>query len=183
MIENLAYLPAVSPSGKASYTDPYYYVYAYQGKIVDEAKASLNYSKYGVLYNWTAGITACPEGWHLPTDDEWKTLEKFLGMNSSESDDTGLRNSGVVGYKLKSISGWNNNGNGDNSSSFNTIPGGYRSYLGNFFNLGDNAFFWSSTSSGNPDYAISRYMYYDYGGVYRFGKRKSEGFSVRCLQN
>ena len=41
---------------------------------------------YGRLYTWDAALTACPAGWHLPSDDEWKTLEMYLGMSQSEAD-------------------------------------------------------------------------------------------------
>ncbi|MFN2380349.1 MAG: FISUMP domain-containing protein, partial [Bacteroidales bacterium] len=68
MAENLAYLPSVSPSSEGSETEPYYYVYAYDGSIVSEAKVTDNYNAYGVLFNWPAALTACPDGWHLPTD-------------------------------------------------------------------------------------------------------------------
>ena len=57
MAENLAYLPSVSPPTEGFYypvTDPYYYVYGYEGSSVSEAKATNNYATYGVLYNWTA---------------------------------------------------------------------------------------------------------------------------------
>jgi uncharacterized protein (TIGR02145 family) len=57
----------------------------------------------------------CPDGWHLPTDNEWKTLEKHLGMSSSDANYIGSRSSGSVGNKLKSTSDWNNN-IGTNSS-------------------------------------------------------------------
>lgn len=71
MAENLAYLPSVVDPGTGSYTEPYYSVYGYNGTDVAAAKATENYQTYGVLYNWPAAMTACPEGWHLPSDAEW----------------------------------------------------------------------------------------------------------------
>lgn len=68
MIENLAYLPSVSPSATGSDSTPLYYVYGYEGSGVIAAKATENYKKYGVLYNLEAAKTACPPGWHLPSD-------------------------------------------------------------------------------------------------------------------
>ncbi|HPJ60225.1 MAG TPA: FISUMP domain-containing protein, partial [Bacteroidales bacterium] len=56
MAENLAYLPAVSPSSIGSDTEKHYYVYDYQGTNVNEAKATVNYLTYGVLYNWPAAM-------------------------------------------------------------------------------------------------------------------------------
>ncbi|MBS0010414.1 MAG: hypothetical protein KFF49_03335, partial [Bacteroidales bacterium] len=73
-----ALLPSVSLSTEGNYTDPYYYVYGYEGSNVSEAKATINYQTYGVLYNWPAALTACPDGWHLPTDAERPSLSLSL---------------------------------------------------------------------------------------------------------
>jgi len=182
MIENLAYLPSVSPSSDGSDSSPYYYVHGYEGSIVSSAKATDNYDKYGTLYNFEAAKTACPDGWHLPSDEEWKTLEKYLGMSSADADDTEWRDSGDVGRKLKSASGWYNNGKGDNSSGFNACPGGIRNCYRGFLNLGYDAIFCSSSSDGSSN-AWYRDLYYLGDGVCRdIGDRRS-GFSVRCLRN
>jgi uncharacterized protein (TIGR02145 family) len=183
MIENLAYLPSVSPSSGGSDSVAFYYVFGYEGSSVQEAKATDNYSKYGVLYNLDAAKTACPSGWHLPTDEEWKTLEKHLGMSSSDADATRWRNSGSVGKKLKSGSGWINNGQGDNSSGFTALPGGDRYNLGGFMeDLGALAFFWSSS---NHIYrrVWSRCLDSTSDGVFRISDDRRPGFSVRCLKN
>ena len=66
--ENCRYLPEVSPSSEGSETEPYYYVYDYEGTDVAAAIATANYETYGVLYNWPAVMTEgiCPSGWHIP---------------------------------------------------------------------------------------------------------------------
>jgi hypothetical protein len=74
MAENLAYLPEVCPPEE----ECGYYVYDYRGISVQEAGQEQNYNDRGVLYNFKAASTACPPGWHLPTDEEWKILEYFL---------------------------------------------------------------------------------------------------------
>ena len=86
MAENLAYLPYVSsspgnPSG--------YFVNGYTGygSSIVEAKQTLNYQKYGVLYGHESAKAACPPGWHLSTDEEWKALEIYLGMDPAEVND------------------------------------------------------------------------------------------------
>ncbi|MFA5817624.1 MAG: FISUMP domain-containing protein [Bacteroidales bacterium] len=165
MAENLAYLPAVSPSSVDSYTS--YYVYNYEGSSISEAKSKGNYTAYGVLYNWEAAKTACPSGWHLPSDAEWNILEDYLGA--------------VPGKKMKSTTEWAENGNGDNSSGFNALPGGHRA-SGGFYYLGGNAVFWSS-SEGELSLVCSRYLDYDDDGVGRNYYNRWDGFSVRCLQN
>jgi uncharacterized protein (TIGR02145 family) len=59
-----------------------------------------NVDKYGYLYDWQTACNVCPTGWHLPSDAEWTQLTDFMG--------------GDTGTKLKTKSGWSNNGNGTN---------------------------------------------------------------------
>ncbi|MFA5229367.1 MAG: FISUMP domain-containing protein, partial [Candidatus Paceibacterota bacterium] len=84
MAENQANLtsavgPATVSEDAGHETDPYYYVYGYDGTDVGAAKATANYLTYGVLYNWHAALTSCPPGWHLPSFDEWTVLTDYLG--------------------------------------------------------------------------------------------------------
>ncbi|MCX6227333.1 MAG: hypothetical protein NTV01_21735 [Bacteroidia bacterium] len=184
MTENLAYLLAVSPSSAGSETNPYYYVLGYEGSTVASAKATANYSTYGVLYNWEAAKTACPSGWHLPTDDEWKILEKNQGMSETDANTGGWRDSGAVGGKLKETGTthwWNPNTGATNSSGFTALPGGYRYNSGAFSLLGLYAYFWSSSECGST--ALYRYLDYYFDGVYQDCRYRSYGFSVRCLRN
>ncbi|MCX5841353.1 MAG: fibrobacter succinogenes major paralogous domain-containing protein, partial [Deltaproteobacteria bacterium] len=176
----LAYLPSVSPSSSRSETTPIYYVYGYQGSNVTAAKSTENYKTYGVLYNWQAAKTACPPGWRLPTDQEWKNLEVLLGMDLSESDKDYFRNSGAVGKLMKSTSAWEMNGNGTNDSHFNALPGGYSDYY--FSELGYSASFWSSSET-NTGLAWSREFRFNNDGVSRNDWPGGLGFSVRCLCN
>jgi len=185
MAENLAWLPFVSPSNTSSEKENFYYVYGYEGTNVSAAKSTANYTTYGVLYNRAASLVACPFGWHLPNDAEWKILEKNQGMSQSDADATDWRNSGTVGGKLKEAgtSHWIfPNTGATNSCGFTALPGGNRIYLGGFRYLGLNAYFWSASESGALN-AWYRYLYYDNAGVYRYYSSRSNGFSVRCLQN
>ena len=176
MAENLAYLPNVSLASNGSKTDSYYYVYGYNGTSVSEAKATDNYTTYGVLYNWAAAKAACPGGWHLPTDEEWKTLEMYLGMSQSQADGTGSR--GIdEGRKLKRTSGWYQGGNGSDEVGFSALPGGYRSNYGNFNNLSYFGYWWSATST------CYRSLYYGSVKVNRFYDDKDKGWSVRCVRD
>jgi len=167
MAENLKYLPGVVGPMTYSESVPYYYVYGYNGTDVDEAKLTANYNTYGVLYNWPAALTACPDGWHLPSDAEWTELTNSLGGTS------------VAGYKMKSTTGWNGGGNGDNSSGFTALPGGYRYYsLGMFFNAGNYGHWWSAT-----EHIISSIYYYANIVSYTEFNKNSDGFSVRCIRD
>jgi uncharacterized protein (TIGR02145 family) len=186
MTDNVAYLPFVVPSSTLSDSIPYYYVYGYEGTNPLAAKATANFQKYGVLYNWAAANkNACPPGWHLPTDGEWKTLELFLGMSETEIDSIYIRRTGSVGFKMKSTSGWKwEYRNGDNSSGFNVLPAGGVHIGGYFCWQGDFAMFWTFSKYGyNPDLIWSRELNYLDDGVTRGYSDRRIGMSVRCVKN
>jgi uncharacterized protein (TIGR02145 family) len=190
MVENLAWLPAVSPSTAISTADPLYYVYDYEGTSVIAAKATENYKNYGVLYNWEAARTACPPGWRLPSDEDWKTLERLWGMPESEIDATSftsLRETGKIGYDWKSTTGWYgllNEGCGLNFGGFNVKPGGFFCPDGGYnFNAETfYAFFWTSTEYGSNAYSRMLSCWED--GVRRTNTdSRRTGMSVRCIKN
>ena len=105
---------------------------------------------YGRLYTWNEAINACPDRWHLPSDEEWKKLEIFLGMSEREANRMGNRGE-PVGNKLKSESGWGYNFNGMNSSKFTALPAGICIDYGilKFKFIGNYALFWTSTKNNN----------------------------------
>ncbi|MCK9256343.1 MAG: PKD domain-containing protein [Bacteroidales bacterium] len=184
MAENLKYLPSVVGPGAGSYGDPYYYVYGYDGTDISSAKATENYQTYGVLYNWPAAMQACPTGWHLPSDDEWKELEMFLGMSQEQADEWGWRGTDEGG-KLKEtgITHWNSPNEGaTNETGFTALPGGYRSNHGDFSYLGSYGSWWSATES-DSNYAWVRHLYYNNSDVGRFDLDKDNGYSVRCVRD
>lgn len=139
-----------------------------------------NCDKYGRLYKWKAAKKACPSGWHLPSDEEWKELEMYLGMSITDANKDGWRGNDE-GKKMKSKSGWGLN-NGTNSSGFNALPGGYRGSSGSFYYLGGYGDWWSSSESSGTR-AWHRRLYYDYDQARRGSDDKTYGFSVRCLKN
>jgi uncharacterized protein (TIGR02145 family) len=140
-----------------------------------------NCTTYGRLYNWAKAMIACPAGWHLPSDAEWKKLEIFAGMSPSEADSLDWRISGSIGIALKARKGWNSGGNGENTVRFGAIPSGiFEDGAYNF--IGDIASFWTSSYS-DETHAMGRGMVYHAEGVYRWRYAKSSGFSVRCVKN
>jgi uncharacterized protein (TIGR02145 family) len=172
MAENLKYLPSVDAPTTGSYTEPHYYVYDYEGNNVEEAKATDTYKTYGVLYNWKAALSACPEGWHLPTNSEWEQLIEFLGGET------------VAGGKLKSTDSiyWNiPNEGATNESGFNALPGGYREYSGVFSYLNSYGF-WYSATEYSSDYAWNRYLDSNNSNAFKYYS-KENGFSVRCIKD
>ncbi|MBM3161056.1 MAG: fibrobacter succinogenes major paralogous domain-containing protein [Bacteroidetes bacterium] len=129
-----------------------------------------NGAKYGKLYNWYAVNDSrglAPTGWHIPSDAEWTELTDFLGGED------------VAGTKMKSKSGWEEDGNGTNESGFSGLPGGNRYDDDSFNDIGYNGFWWSSTEG----VAWSRTLGFDDGSVSRFGSGRQSGFSVRCLRD
>ena len=132
-----------------------------------------NGSSYGKLYNWYAvndprGLA--PSGYHIPSDEEWTTLTNYLGGELQACS------------KMKSTTGWNNNGNGTNTIGFAGLPGGFRNYDGYFFYIGANLYWWSSSES-NTDNAWYHALANANGNVYRYTSVKRTGFSVRCLRD
>jgi uncharacterized protein (TIGR02145 family) len=175
MAENLAYLPSVNmvADGSEDAAGSYYYVYGYDGTNVAEAKATDNYATYGVLYNWTAAMNACPDGWHLPSDAEWTELTDYLGGES------------VAGGKLKETgtTHWASPNTGaTNETGFTALPGGYRNLNGTFLNVGLDGYWWSATEY-SAAYAWNRNLYYNGSNVDRSNDNKEVGFSVRCLRD
>ncbi len=183
MAQNLAYLPQADTFDVESDSVPFYYIFDYNEPKLSIAKQTTNYFSFGVLYNWTAALEVCPEGWHLPSDSEWKDLEIFAGMSQENANEFGYRESGAVGEKLKSSTNWDKDGNGLDAHGFNAKPGGRRSAIsGRFLNLGTQAFFWTSTPDTLSN-AILRYMESDTLGVHRIESSRKNGVSVRCVKN
>ncbi len=143
-----------------------------------------NAHTYGRVYTWDAvmdgesssssnpsGVQGiCPDGWHVPSDAEWKELEMTIGMTQTAADGTGYRGSHSEGRKLKETEDaflWTDAANrGTNNSGFTALPGGYRHASGSFSRLGEHGYWWSSTEYGS-EYAWYRLMHYDYADVYR----------------
>ena len=128
-----------------------------------------NGNKYGKLYNWFAVMDPrglAPEGWHIPSDTEWTTLTDYsLGENA--------------GFRMKSTSGWNSNGNGDNSSLFNALPGGGRTATGDFDGCGTDGLWWSALQN-DPSSAWGRDIKGSGGGILRGTWPMGTGLSVRA---
>lgn len=134
---------------------------------------------YGRLYTWEAALEACPSGWHLPNQQEWKDLLINLGVSQSELLDEGWVGTDQ-GKQLKATTGWID-GNGTNSSNFNALPGGTVSN-GTFMSLGEDGFWWTSS-----EYSSESAFEFDISnrkdGVYYGHFTKNVGRSVRCVKD
>jgi uncharacterized protein (TIGR02145 family) len=191
LAEDLAYLPAVSPAATGSQTESHYYVYGYEGTDVAQAKATDNYGTYGVLYNLQAAMTACPEGWHLPSDAEWTQLEEYLIANGHNYD--GTTEGDKIAKSMASATRWSDcsdegvPGNTDypayrNRSGFSALPGGSRTAENTFYAISAAVDWWSSTESNGT--AWYRVLYFDEIDLYRDNySSKDNGLSVRCMRD
>jgi len=147
---------------------------------------------YGKLYNWFVVDSAsglCPTSWHVPTDEEWKQLEMFLGMSQFEADTIFWRGTDEGG-KMKAVGTiqagtglWEDPNTGaTNSSGFTGLPGGFRFSSGSFSTIGNFGYWWSATQYSATT-AWKRALYDDTAQVYRSYNGKGTGFSVRCVRD
>lgn len=150
-------------------------------------------TKYGRLYTWAAAMDSaeilrtsgyecgydrkcplirqvqgvCPDGWHLPMQNEWLDLIKKVGGAS------------IANKVLKSKTGWLGIGNGTDDFGFAVLPAGDKD-LDDRFLIGNDAAFWSSTGDGTLD---AYYMGLEHNKVDVKSISKARGFSVRCIKN
>ena len=135
---------------------------------------------HGVLYNWyvidalsNGNLKICPQGWHVPTDNDWKILEEYLG---------GSERAGGKMKEVGSLNWVNPNTSATNESLFSALPSGYRLYNGNFSYKGNYGFYWSSTENG-ASHAYFRYLYNESARIIKNSIYKSSGFSIRCIKD
>ena len=156
------------------------------------------------LYNWYAvmGIydeaslnnpslrkEFAPEGWHIPSDTEWTTLENYLIANGYNYDGTTTGNK--IAKAIASTTGWNssieagtagNDQSSNNSSGFNAFPEGGRINSGVVYPEGANALFWSSTEH-SVLLGWGRYLHYNYSYLGRTSYNRTNGHSVRLVRD
>ncbi len=148
---------------------------------------------YGKLYNWYAvndprGLA--PEGFHIPSSDEWDALTDYLSIQSvGFSIGDKLYEGGGPGLKMKEVgtSHWSvGNEDATNSSGFTGLPGGYRFDNGTFKGIRINGHWWTSNEEDLSFYtnaAFDRSLSYNSWGVDGYHYQKTYGFSVRCLKD
>jgi uncharacterized protein (TIGR02145 family) len=198
MAENMAYLPFVNNVDDGSEdqgkdNDPFYYVNGYNGTDTSAAKRTASFNQYGVLYNYNAAVKACPDGWHLLTDEEWMDLELYLGMTSVEVTRQGSRGTDE-GNRIKATWGWQFNtwkdeyGNGTNETGFTALPGGIR-WVQNYDSPSEFVvssgfgYWWSATKTTDEQGAWSRGLMFSSDYILRYIEFVHSAMSVRCVKN
>jgi len=163
------------------------------GTVADALSPSMHYQWLAAMAGYTVedGDTTtsvqgiCPEGWLLPSHDDYTDLERYVCNESGNTDcntkfpkDTstsGWRGTNE-GQQLKST---NPSWSGTNTVRFNAKPAGYRITSGDLRNVGSYGFWWSSSPSGSR--AWRRNLYSSNSDVYRITDLQAYGFSVRCF--
>lgn len=154
---------------------------------------------YGGLYDWNtvmngagsshsnpSGVQGiCPAGWHVPSNEEWKELELYLGMSEWELDDLepsrGVASNTGGQIKISGTDFWQSpNSGATNESGFSALPGGEfnDSFFYNFRGL---AGFWWSSSEAHENRAWLRIVTFDSEGMLIMYRHISYGHSLRCL--
>ena len=142
----------------------------------------------GALYNWNVinniKILA-PKGWHIPSDDEWKTLEKTIGMETADLEKTAWRGTNEADKllaKYKAPTESELYAFGTNESGFNALFAGCRLFSGGINQEKNTAFWWTSTpSTGNE--AWYRYIDANQKKIFRQHTYTNYGFSIRCIKD
>jgi len=149
---------------------------------------------YGLLYNWYVVGDArniAPEGWHVPTVEEWKLLQNYLIANGYNYDKTSLGNK--IANALASNTLWHpsyftsygtpgNDVTSNNSSGFSALPSGIRNHVGDFVFFGEYCYFWSLPETNTTvaqGFSISSSNNCPGFG----GNLKGCGFSIRLIRD
>ncbi len=148
--------------------------------------------QYGAMYNWDEMMQynysessqgVCPDGWHIPSDEEWKIMEMTLGMSREEADGVDYRGTDQGGkLKATGIELWDGPNEGaTNESGFNALPAGGMDNTGVFDSEGFFTDFWTSSWDGtNPWY---RLLDADHASIFRKQGNKGFATSVRCVKD
>ncbi len=127
---------------------------------------------YGALYNWYTVNTGelCPDGWHVPTDDEWIELKDYVhGVTFS------LKEVGTEHWESPNYAASDDFG-------FTALPGGMRPNV--FLNIGSHGYWWSATEDTTTDVEKSwSIIFQDSPTIRRVGFSKERGLSVRCIKD
>jgi uncharacterized protein (TIGR02145 family) len=130
--------------------------------------------QFGRLYPWEEALKASPEGWRLPTSEDWENLEIELGMDPEDTETFGWRGTDQ-GAQLKE----------GGSSGFDALFSGYKDgtvlYDGRYFDIGYFAAFWSATEFDSIK-AVTRFVYATYDDIYMGSYDKTAALSVRCIK-
>ena len=141
-----------------------------------------NCESAGRLYTWKVAQRICPEGWRLPSNEDWTALLTAVGADSLNE----ILWKGSS--KLKSMSGWENDGSGTDDFGFTALPAGMKfttSTQDGFTYHGCSSLMWAATEAdGGAADSLAYHMYLDCSNDNAIVNtvRKVNGLSVRCVK-
>ena len=140
---------------------------------------SRNCKRLGRLYSWAEAKTVCPEGWRLPTKEDFESLVVVTSGKAAQ-----FPSHSRAGAALKSRDGWFKKGNGSDALGFRALPAGYRGADGKFDGIGGYAYFWSATEDAENRESNAFYLFLsfssDAASINAFAKEDYR--SVRCVK-
>ena len=197
MAENLRETQYRDGTSIKEIADSFYWPLGYSGRCAYDNVES-NADTYGYLYNWYAcddDHQIAPPGWHMPTDSDWKELERSLGMSESNVNAT-YRPGSREGSKLAGRADlWWGGGLLETDANFDVsgfcaVPGGYRNYdyEGDFTQKNYKARFWTASEEDeihiyDPSYAWYRGLDHTNAYLHRSYTYKEHGFSIRLVKD
>ncbi len=181
LAENLRYLPKINYG---------YYVYGYQGYDISEAKSTHNYKTFGVLYDMYSAKEACPQGWHIPSNEEWNELDLNLGIDNGEEriivvDDTEYHFKGHHGGSMVDKNLWADGvlkQTAIKNVFFNAVPGGWRTYYGKMIDAYIVSMWWTRSRFFGDSFYY-KMLYYKEIGVGTGSCDKHCCLSLRCIKD
>ncbi|MFA7123788.1 MAG: fibrobacter succinogenes major paralogous domain-containing protein [Candidatus Delongbacteria bacterium] len=133
---------------------------------------------FGQMYNWQAVSDTrkiSPEGWHMPSDDEWDALINWVG--GPDSAGVKLKETGFVHWAAP-------NEGASNESGFTALPGGWRINMGNFYDLTTRGYWWTISNDYLPSSMATAYgMYNDSVKVEDLAIIRNFGLYARCVKD
>jgi uncharacterized protein (TIGR02145 family) len=190
MAENLKTTKYSDGTSIPNVTDNAIWASQTNGVYSDYENTPANSAIYGKLYNGytilsTNAKNVCPTGWHVPSDAEWKTMEDYLMNNGYNFD--GSTSGYLFAKSLASTMLWRSWFGGAvgsteypekrNSTGFTALPGGNRLPNGEFMQINDGGYFWSSSGNWSPC------LFYNSSAINLFAFDENLGFSVRCIKD
>lgn len=154
-------------------------IYSTQQTIGDQNSIndSLTVSKYGYLYSYEGANQAAPDGWRLPSDEDWKNLEIALGMSKSDADADGWRGS----YQATLMH--QQDGTQLNMEYGGLLDGNSTAYNLKFYFIEAFGYYWTSTSDEKTGTAFFRKIEFNSGKVYRHTSTTNNMMSVRFVRD
>ncbi len=116
----------------------------------------------------TRGV--CPEGWHIPSRDEWNVLFSAVGGRSTAAP------------KLKATDGWAEDGNGTDDYGFSAVPTGFWEDPDRFGGAGESTKFWASTEDNGYNAWDAQLGFFSFVVEFWPGSKKY-GAAVRCVKD